>query len=93
MPEPKIQTAWPERISTHYLRKQFVWEGGTDTAFFSMDAILDDGLVIYLNGKEVGRYRMPAVEINYQTNASSVPSSLEAKIEEKIIDEDITFEF
>ena len=90
MPEPKIQTAWPERISTHYLRKQFVWEGGTDTAFFSMDAILDDGLVIYLNGKEVGRHRMPAGEINYQTNASSVPSSLEAKIEEKIIDADIS---
>ena len=55
-----------------------------------MDAILDDGLVIYLNGKEVGRHRMPAGEINYQTNASSVPSSLEAKIEEKIIDADIS---
>ena len=85
MPDPKIQTEWSERISTHYLRKQFVWEGGTDSAFFSMDAILDDGLVVYLNGTEVGRHRMPAGEINYQTNATSVPSSLEAKIEEKII--------
>lgn len=90
MPDPKIQTEWSERISTHYLRKQFVWEGGTDSAFFSMDAILDDGLVVYLNGTEVGRHRMPAGEINYQTNATSVPSSLEAKIEEKIIDADIS---
>ncbi|MEC8906227.1 MAG: lamin tail domain-containing protein, partial [Verrucomicrobiota bacterium] len=90
MPEPKIQTEWKERISTHYMRKQFEWAGGTGTAFFSMDAILDDGLVIYLNGKEVGRHRMPAGDINYQTNASSVPSSLEAKIEQRIIESDIS---
>jgi len=90
MPEPKIQTEWTQRISTHYLRKQFTWEGGTDSAFFSMDAVLDDGLVVYLNGTEIGRHRMPAGVINYQTNASSVPSSLEAKIEEKIIDADIS---
>ena len=90
MPEPKIQTEWAQRISTHYLRKQFTWEGGTDSAFFSMDAVLDDGLVVYLNGTEIGRHRMPAGVIDYQTNASSVPSSLEAKIEEKIIDADIS---
>ena len=90
MPEPKIQTEWKERISTHYMRKQFEWAGGTTSAFFSMDAMLDDGLVIYLNGKEVGRHRMPAGEINYQTNASSVPSSLEAKIEQRIIESDIS---
>ena len=90
MPEPKIQTEWTARISTHYMRKQFEWAGGTSSAFFSMDAMLDDGLVIYLNGKEVGRHRMPAGDINYQTNASSVPSSLEAKVEERIIETDIS---
>ena len=90
MPEPKIQTGWAARISTHYMRKQFEWAGGTSSAFFSMDAMLDDGLVIYLNGKEVGRHRMPAGDINYQTNASSVPSSLEAKVEERIIESDIS---
>ena len=34
--------------------------------------LLDDGAVVYLNGKEIGRYHMPEGEILYGTYASSI---------------------
>lgn len=57
--------------ATYYLRKDFQFESGFTSATLDMDAYLDDGLVIYLNGQEIARYNMPTGTINYDTTASS----------------------
>jgi len=36
-----------------------------------IDQILDDGAVYYLNGKEIGRSRMPAGPVQYRTLTAS----------------------
>ena len=38
---------------------------------FSLDFIVDDGFIIYVNGVEGGRYNMPSGSVNYNTFSSS----------------------
>jgi regulation of enolase protein 1 (concanavalin A-like superfamily) len=55
---------------TYYLRKEFQFNDAFSSAMIDIDADVDDGLVIYLNGQEITRFNMPAGTINFDTPAS-----------------------
>lgn len=60
---------------TAYFRKSF--EASTaDSAltFIEMNALRDDGIVVYLNGEEIWRDNMPTGSINYDSFALSAPT-------------------
>ncbi len=87
MPEPGFQTAWTTggRI-TYYLRREFQWNELFSSASIQLNGLFDDGVVVYLNGQEIGRNSMPAGVIDWQTAASSH----EARTYESIVQGDIT---
>ena len=55
---------------TYYLRQEFQFNDSFSSATINVDAYVDDGLVVYLNGQEITRFNMPAGEINYDTPAA-----------------------
>lgn len=55
---------------TYYLRKEFQFDGSFLNAVMDIDAHIDDGLVVYLNGQEITRYGLPAGQINFDTPAN-----------------------
>lgn len=55
---------------TYYMRQDFEFNDAFSSATIDIDAHLDDGVVVYLNGQEITRFNMPAGEINYDTQAS-----------------------
>ena len=68
MPDPGFQTPWTTGGKfTYYLRKDFNWSGAFRSAKIIMDGVFDDGIVVYLNGQEIGRKLMPAGTVNWQT--------------------------
>lgn len=87
MPEPGFQTAWTTggRI-TYYLRREFQWNDTFSEASIQLSGLFDDGVVVYLNGQEVGRNSMPAGVIDWQTRASSH----EARTYEPIVEGDVS---
>ena len=58
-----------QRLQTYYFRKTINIEGVP--ASVSMDYVIDDAFVIYVNGVEAGRYQLPGGTITYNTNAST----------------------
>ena len=54
---------------TYYLRREFQFDAAFSSATLNLDAIVDDGLVVYLNGQEIYRFNMPTGEINFETPA------------------------
>ena len=68
MPDPGFQTPWTTGGKyTYYLRKEFEWGIPFRSANIIMDGLFDDGIVVYLNGKEIGRNSMPSGIIDWQT--------------------------
>lgn len=68
MPDPGFQTPWTTGGKyTYYLRKEFDWGFPYRTADIKLDGLFDDGIIVYLNGKEIGRNSMPAGIIDWQT--------------------------
>jgi hypothetical protein len=66
--------------TTYYFRAPFLWENAAEGVALLMDAHFSDGAVIYLNGDEVRRIRMPEGEIDGNTQALSTafsPGSVE----------------
>ncbi len=61
---------------TYYFRNKFTL-AKTPAAddVFSFNYTVDDGMVIYVNGKEAARYLMPSGNVSYSTYASSYASS------------------
>ena len=57
--------------TTYYFRAPFLWENAAEGVALLADAHLSDGAVIYLNGDEVRRVRMPEGEIGADTQASA----------------------
>ncbi|HBE97581.1 MAG TPA: hypothetical protein DDW68_10470 [Verrucomicrobiales bacterium] len=55
---------------TYYLRQEFQFNDSFSSATINVDAYVDDGLVVYLNGQEITRFNMPAGQINYDTRAA-----------------------
>lgn len=58
--------------SAYYFRTHFNFNGGTAGLNLIARAYIDDGAVIYLNGAEVARVRMPDGAITFGTRATSV---------------------
>ncbi len=57
---------------TYYFRKTFDLETTpSESDVMVFDYIVDDGFIIYVNGKEAGRYLMPSGNVGYGTYASS----------------------
>ncbi|MEY2409869.1 MAG: hypothetical protein QOF48_2539 [Verrucomicrobiota bacterium] len=68
-----LNTAFPNYNSsqiTYYFRTRFVVSGNLSAATITASTVLDDGAVIYLNGNELRRIRMPGGTIGFQTNAN-----------------------
>jgi len=67
---PAINTALGSGPTTYYFRTHFNWNFLADNLAFVITNYLSDGAVIYLNGAEVRRVRMPAGPIGFNTNAT-----------------------
>ncbi len=62
-----------QRVITYYFRTYFNYTNNPATASLSAANLLDDGVVVYLNGTEIYRYRVPTGQ-NSQTLAQNQPS-------------------
>lgn len=69
LPEP-IRTPLTLGATTYYFRHQFNFPGSPQGAQVKLNVVIDDGCVVYLNGVEVLRLRMPAGAVTYDTFAS-----------------------
>jgi hypothetical protein len=70
LPAPGIQTPFTNSQQlTYYLRKEFVYTGTTQGVTITIDQVLDDGAVYYLNGKELGRSGMNEGSVSFTTTA------------------------
>ncbi len=70
LPSPGIRTSVPDTDQlTYYFRTTFAYSGRTTGARISVDQILDDGAVYYLNGQEIGRSGMPTGTVTFTTVA------------------------
>ena len=62
---------------TYYFRSHFTLPGDLSQAVVTMNTILDDGAVIYLNGREFTRIRIdPTVTVDYNTPATAVGNAV-----------------
>ncbi len=66
-----LTTAVAAGPTTHYFRKAFTFTGAPSRTTLTLQHMLDDGAVFYLNGTEVYRANMPAGTITHTTAASS----------------------
>jgi hypothetical protein len=66
---PGITTTRP--YQTYYFRTHFNFAGSVSGATLTAKIMLDDGAVIYLNGVEVARVRMPSGTPTYSTLATT----------------------
>lgn len=64
------QTSISSSVTTAYFRKSFSWSGAVPSSLV-VEGAIDDGAIIYLNGREVRRVRMPAGAVSYATWASA----------------------
>ena len=75
LPAPGLRTSLNRANQlTFYFRKTFEYNGDPRGARFSIDQILDDGAVYYLNGVEIGRSRMPSGDVTFTTPSASTVS-------------------
>lgn len=56
---------------TYYFRKTFNFGGDPARASLVLNAVIDDGAIIYLNGTEIHRVNMPAGTVTHTTLAAS----------------------
>lgn len=61
--------------TTTYFRKHFNWTGSTSGVVLKGITMIDDGAVIYLNGQEALRIRMPGGPVNFNTVATALAVS------------------
>lgn len=76
LPAPKntellLTNAAGTRIITWYFRTPFVFPGGTNSSQLTLNTIVDDGAVFYLNGAEIYRQNMPTGAVSSATFSSA----------------------
>jgi hypothetical protein len=71
---PPINKALAPSPNTYYFRTHFDWNFLPDNLAFVVTNRLSDGAVLYLNGQEVRRVRMPAGAIGFATSATGAAS-------------------
>ncbi len=59
------------RLVTYYFRKSFTIDNALPTDGYTLNFTIDDGAVVYVNGREAGRYNMPSGTITYNTYATT----------------------
>jgi hypothetical protein len=74
LPPPFINTALPlnagaGQIVTYYFRQTFVLNTNVTGFSISASTVLDDGAIIYINGEEAQRIRLPFGDVTYNTQA------------------------
>lgn len=57
-PSPGLRTPVREHLTTYYFRKAFDYTGTGEGEELVLSQIVDDGVVYYLNGEEIGRMGM-----------------------------------
>ena len=68
---PDIVTETQGNRTCYYFRKSFTLDSTpASTDKFMLDYTIDDGMVVYVNGVEAGRYNMPSGSIYYDTFAN-----------------------
>jgi hypothetical protein len=70
-----LQTALTPGRSTYYFRTNFMWEYDSAGVVLIASNYLSDGAVLYLNGTEVGRLRVPDRPVTYGSSASGGPAT------------------
>jgi hypothetical protein len=65
-----LRTAFPNVPNTAYFRTQFNVNAGLSASVIQVTHLIDDGAAFYLNGREIGRYNLPA-NATYQSFASA----------------------
>ena len=71
LPAPGIRTGLrKDGQLTYYFRTRFSYQGSLSGTSLSIDQILDDGAIYYLNGREIGRSRMAPGPVTATTVAS-----------------------
>jgi PKD repeat protein len=68
-----------------YFLKQFTVSSAADVRKLSLSTVADDGVVVYVNGTEVGRSNMPAGDVTFNTYASSAVNSTVANANPVVI--------
>ncbi len=79
LPAPGIRTPLADFDQlTYYLRKKFVYNGSLQNAVVTVDQILDDGAVYYLNGRPLGWSGVANGSSGFGVNANrTVPDATE----------------
>ena len=68
-----------------YFLKQFTVSSAADVRMLSLSTVADDGVVVYVNGTEVGRSNMPEGSITFNSYASSAVNSTVANANPVVI--------
>lgn len=58
-----------QKYPTYYFRKE-ITVSNNNAKSYSLDWVADDGFVIYVNGREAGRYNMPSGQTSFNTYAT-----------------------
>ena len=66
-----LSNAAHQAITTYYFRTPFVVTNPAEVMQLSLNHVIDDGAVFYINGTEVFRYGMAAGTITYTTRATN----------------------
>lgn len=70
--KPRVTTETRGNKPTYYFRKDITLTSEpTDKDEFTLNYTLDDGMVLYVNGKEIARDNMPSGTISYNSFAST----------------------
>ena len=70
LPEP-LRTPIPIGKTSYYFRVHFPFSGNPQKTVLQLRQVIDDGVVIYLNGEEIRRTRITPGPVAYQTTAVS----------------------
>jgi hypothetical protein len=70
-PGGALTTQLTQGPTTHYFRRSFTFNGVKERTTLTLQHMVDDGAVIYLNGAEVARVNMPAGAVAHSTPAAS----------------------
>ncbi|MBQ9363038.1 MAG: CotH kinase family protein [Bacteroidaceae bacterium] len=68
---PEIETETAGNLPTYYFRKTFDLTSYAVDDEYTLNWIADDGFIVYVNGKEAGRYNMPSGEVTYSKYSST----------------------
>lgn len=66
------KTVLKANLSCYYFRKTFTLSNTPSAKdVYNLDITIDDGMIVYVNGKEVGRYNMPSGNVAYNDVATT----------------------